>query len=295
MAIEYMILAHKRGGYMYLPHEVKKPFEIIEFFSAFEHHCDSSYSFEGEFHNFWEFLILTEGELCTCEDDSVYTLKKNQIIFHKPNAFHNLQSASENVKYMVISFNVFGNYMDRFANKLLTLSDKQTEYVNDILKMFADENLDPKAMKITKFLKIMRDKPVLYHRFTNLVELLLISLSENDMSTPKLVDNEETRLYKKAINTLEEKIFSNISVEGLARECNISTAQLKRVFSKYTGIGIHEYFLQIKILYAKKLLLNGMSVTEVSEKLSFSSQNYFSVVFKRKTGLSPLEYKKNRR
>ena len=290
-----MILAHKRGGYMYLPHEVKKPFEIIEFFSAFEHHCDSSYSFEGEFHNFWEFLILTEGELCTCEDDSVYTLKKNQIIFHKPNAFHNLQSASENVKYVVISFNVFGNYMDRFANKLLTLSDKQTEYVNDILKMFADENLDPKAMKITKFLKIMGNKPVLYHRFTNYVELLLISLSENDMSSTMLVNNEETRIYKKAINTLEEKIFSNISVKALAKECNISTAQLKRIFSKYTGIGIHEYFLQIKILYAKKLLANGMSVTEVAEKLSFSSQNYFSVVFKRKTGFSPLEYKKNRR
>ena len=114
------------------------------------------------------------------------------------------------------------------------------------------------------------------------------------MSTPKLVDNEETRLYKKAINTLEEKIFSNISVEELARECNISTAQLKRVFSKYAGIGIHEYFLQIKILYAKKLLSGGMGVTEVAEKMSFSSQNYFSVVFKRKVGVSPLQYKKEK-
>ena len=51
-------------------------------------------------------------------------------------------------------------------------------------------------------LKIMKEKPVLYHRFTNYVELLLISLSENDVSTPKLVDNEETRLYKKAINSI---------------------------------------------------------------------------------------------
>ena len=292
MATKCMILAHKRGGYMYLPHEVKKPFEIIEYFSAFEHDCDSSYSFEGEFHNFWEILILTEGELCTCEDDNVYTLKKNHIIFHKPNAFHNLQAASENVKYVVISFNVFGNYMDRFANKVLTLSNEQMDYVNKISQMFEEEGMDSRAMKITKFLKIMKEKPVLYHRFTNYVELLLISLSENDVSTPKLVDNEETRLYKKAINTLEEKIFSNISVEELARECNISTAQLKRVFSKYAGIGIHEYFLQIKILYAKKLLSGGMGVTEVAEKMSFSSQNYFSIVFKREEGISPSQFKR---
>ena len=279
---------------MYLPHKTKKPLEISEFFTAFEHDCDSSYSFEGEFHNFWEFLILTEGELCTCEDDHVYTLKKNQIIFHKPNSFHNLKAASENVKYMVISFNAFGNYIDRFADKILTLSHKQLEYVNEISRMFADYGLDPEIMKVTKFLKIMRDNPILYHRFTNLVELLLISLSGSDVSSPNLVDNEETRIYKKAINTLEEKICSTISVEELASICNVSTAQLKRVFSKYAGIGIHEYFLQTKILYAKKLLANGMGITEVAEKMSFSSQNYFSVVFKRKVGISPLKYKKEK-
>ncbi len=279
---------------MYLPHEVKKPLEIAEFFSAFVHTCDSSYSFEGEFHNFWEILILQEGELCISEDDRVYTLTRNQIIFHKPNSFHNLQAASENVKYIVISFNVFGNYIDRFRGKILNLSDEQLEYVDKISKMFTDEGLATEVMKITKFLKIMRDKPALYHRFANLVELLLISLSESDMSSPKLVDNDETRLYKKAINTLEESVCGNISVVELARECNISTAQLKRVFSKYAGIGIHEYFLQIKIMYAKKLLANGMSVTEVSDKMSFSSQNYFSVVFKRKVGMSPLQYKKEK-
>ena len=293
MDIKCMILAHKRGGHMYLPYEVKKPFEIIEFFSAFEHDCDSSYSFEGEFHNFWEFLILKEGELATCEDDKVYKLTKNQIIFHKPNSFHNLQATSENVKYLVISFNAFGNYIDRFGGKVLNLSDEQMEYVNKISQMLDLEGLDSRSMKITKFLKIMRDKPALYHRFTKYVELLLISLSENDVSNPKLIDNGETRLYKKAVNTLENNICSSISVEELAKECNVSSAQLKRVFNKYAGIGVHEYFLQIKVLYAKKLLSNGMTVSEVAEKMSFSSQNYFSVVFKRKVGVSPLQYKKS--
>lgn len=279
---------------MYFPHKTKKPLEILEFFSAFEHDCDSSYSFEGEFHNFWEFLILMEGELCTSEDDSVYTLTKNQIIFYKPNSFHYLQAASENVKYMVISFNAFGNYIDRFADKVLTLSEEQLGYVNEISRMFADEGLDPTAMKITKFLKIMSDKPVLYHKFTNIVELLLVSLSESDMPSPKIVENSETSLYKKAINTLEDRLYSNITVDALARECSVSTAHLKRIFTKYAGIGVHEYFLQLKILHAKRLLSKGMSVTEIAEKMSFSSQNYFSIVFKRKVGMSPLQYKKKK-
>ena len=256
-----MILAQQRMWNYVSSSQNKKTVGIFGIFSVFEHDCDSSYSFEGEFHNFWEFLILTGGELCTSEDDKVYTLTKNQIIFHKPNSFHNLNAASENVKYMVISFNAFGNYIDRFADKVLTLSEEQLAYVNKISQMFADEGLDPTVMKITKFLKIMRDKPILYHKFTNLVELLLVSLSESDMYSPKIVENEETSLYKIAINTLEDSLYSNITVEALARECSVSTAHLKRIFTKYAGIGIHEYFLQLKILHDKRLLSNGMSVT----------------------------------
>ena len=79
-------------------------------------------------------------------------------------------------------------------------------------------------MKITKFLKIMRDKPILYHKFTNLVELLLVSLSESDMYSPKIVENEETSLYKIAINTLEDSLYSNITVE----KCKNFTKWIRR-------------------------------------------------------------------
>lgn len=73
-------------------------------------------------------------------------------------------------------------------------------------------------------------------------------------------------------------------------QCKHST--FKTCFQQVCRHGIHEYFLQLKILYAKILLSNGMDVKEVAEKMSFSSQNYFSVVFKRKVGISPLQYKK---
>lgn len=276
---------------MYIPYEVKRPLEITEFFSAFEYSGDNTYAFEGERHNFWEILILKKGELRIMEDDRVYRLMENQIIFHKPMAFHTLKVESPYANYMVISFNVAGNYIERFENKVINLSKEQMNYINVISDMFANEGLDNSVMKITKFLKIMREKPVCYHKFASVVEFLLISLSESSMHNPQLVDNGETQLYKNAINALEANIYSNISVSELARECRVSTSQLKRVFSKYAGIGIHEYFLQLKILHAKKLLVSGMGVTEVAEKLSFSSQNYFSVVFKRKVGISPLKYK----
>lgn len=278
---------------MYKPYEVKRPLEITEFYSAFEYKCDNAYSFAGEIHNFWEILILMDGELRIMEDDKVYLLSENQIIFHKPMVFHSVQAENNsNPHYFVTSFNATGDFMERFSNKVINLSEEQMTDVYKIVDMLRQEGLNNRELKITKFLKIMRNKPVLLQKFTSCVELFLIELSEGNMLRPKLVNNEETMLYKKAVNTLEDHIYSNITVDELARKCSVSTAHLKRIFGKYAGIGIHEYFLQLKILYAKKLLLKGMGVTEVAEKLSFSSQNYFSVVFKRKVGESPLQYKK---
>ena len=42
---------------------------------------------------------------------------------------------------------------------------------------------------------------------------------------------------------------------------------------------------------AKQMLSEGEPVTTVADSLGFSSQNYFSTAFKRKTGVSPSEYK----
>ena len=49
-----------------------------------------------------------------------------------------------------------------------------------------------------------------------------------------------------------------------------------------------------KIEAAKKLLLDGQSVTDTAMELSFSSSNYFSAVFRRYTSLSPTEYVKRK-
>lgn len=57
-------------------------------------------------------------------------------------------------------------------------------------------------------------------------------------------------------------------------------------------MGIHKYYLNIKIQQAADLLKAGESVTVIADKLNFSSQNYFPIVFKREIGVSPTDYKR---
>jgi AraC-like DNA-binding protein len=52
-------------------------------------------------------------------------------------------------------------------------------------------------------------------------------------------------------------------------------------------MSVHKYFLTLKIKTATVLLKGGMSVSEVSDTLGFSSQGYFSATYKRETGNNP--------
>mgnify|MGYP003319274626 CR=1 FL=1 len=63
-------------------------------------------------------------------------------------------------------------------------------------------------------------------------------------------------------------------------------------FASYT---IGEYLLKVRLDNAKFLLLNtNKSIENIAESCGFSSANYFSLMFKRKIGISPLNYRKPR-
>ena len=71
-----------------------------------------------------------------------------------------------------------------------------------------------------------------------------------------------------------------------------SKSYLKKLFKNATGYSIMDYYTHLKIERAKILIKSGeMSVSEIAELLGYSSIHYFSRVFKKKTGLSPTEYK----
>ena len=58
-------------------------------------------------------------------------------------------------------------------------------------------------------------------------------------------------------------------------------------------MGVHKYYTKLRIKTSAELLRDGDNVTDVAEKLGFGTQCYFSAVFKRETGISPTEFKRN--
>lgn len=96
-----------------------------------------------------------------------------------------------------------------------------------------------------------------------------------------------------AMENIRKHIYDEINLDALARELGYNTYYMTKLFKKETGMSMKEYILKEKIENAKIVLeTTGLDINEVSDSLSFHSPSYFSTTFKKMTGCTPLEYRK---
>lgn len=271
--------------------KIVRNIELKGFYSAFEAFYDSDFSFDGERHDFWEVVYVIDGKIGVAVDGKVYTLSANEIIFHKPLEFHKLWSEDNTTpRLFIFSFSAEGEMLERFKDGVFRLNIEQKtnlfQFLGFLRQICSEYNKDK---RINDFLTDMNDDSS--HIMANYLELFFLSMNKENNAVLDNLDNKEAVVYNNAIKIMEERVTENISVSELASECLVSESYLKSVFSKYTGLGVHKYFLKLKINYTMILLRDGVAVTEMSDRLSFSSQNYFSMVFKRETGMTPTEYR----
>lgn len=97
--------------------------------------------------------------------------------------------------------------------------------------------------------------------------------------------------YSLAIRYMNDNLYTRIELGQIARYCRVSCSGLEKIFARYTGGGVIQYFSELKLERSRKLLLQGYKVGKVAEQLRFSSCAHFSAAFKRRYGVSPLHYK----
>ncbi len=111
--------------------------------------------------------------------------------------------------------------------------------------------------------------------------------------------NASNKLDRKFISEFTSIIESNLSNEGLSvddiyKGLGISKIQLYRKTKALLGFSVNDYILSVRLQKAKYLLMNeDLTISEVAYKVGFSSQAYFSTVFKSKFSVTPSEFKES--
>lgn len=127
-------------------------------------------------------------------------------------------------------------------------------------------------------------------------ELLLYSLEclvdeKEEGFTCKFLDDAfgRERIYQ-AREILLQHIGDPITIKELSRKVAMNECYLKKGFKEIFGTTIFDFYQQQRMEHAKYLLYEkGLSVTDVSALLGYSSISHFSAAFKKHTGLKPCD------
>ena len=94
-----------------------------------------------------------------------------------------------------------------------------------------------------------------------------------------------------AVDTIRNNIHDELRISDLAAECGMSESTFRREFHRYAGISPKQYILDRKINKAKQMLRSGdYPIKEICLILGFYDDAYFSKLFKKTTGLTPMQY-----
>lgn len=294
----YIVIDMKK----YFKHKLQNLINVSKIITIHYFEFDKDFISDGESHDFWE-LVYAENEsiICTAEQTEI-KLEPKEILFHKPNEYHILSANGETApNVLIISFACNSAAMRFFENKKLRLSDSQAALLYKILhygkKTFDIPYSDPKLkkMEILPYATLGGLQMI-----KNYLEILLIDLitsqtednGKNDVFVRINVENSVS--VEIVVNYLKKNIGRNLTIDEIAKNVYYGKSYLMRNFKVKTGKTVMQYFNELKIEEAKKLLRESkLPISQISENLGFGEPNYFSRVFKKITGFTPLQYKKH--
>ncbi len=251
----------------------------IENFTKFYHYNQNNdYCFKGHRHSGLEANIILSGNMEVTCGDTVFSCNSGSAVIFRSGIFHCCRVISnEPCEFISLHFSLENQEFTSPAVYQLNESDLS------LLKIIEED--------IIPFNDT--EKGVIGASAKSLLEGFFTRL-EDRKKEPRKEAGKYAELYYEAVKYMESQIDKNLNVPKIAKECGVCTTLLKNAFSQYTGCGIKEYFIDMKIQKAKDMLLLGERAESVSNKLGFSSASYFSQTFKRLCGVSPREFLKDK-
>lgn len=230
----------------------------------------------------YQFVYITKGRgVLSIEDNEIQISKGNVIVIFPGqwHSYHPLEETGWNEYYIGFEGSIIENMIE---NSLISKD-------NQVLEVGFNEelvNLFSRAIEVAEGDKIFTQQylsGIVLH-----IMGLILSVSQNKV----FEEGEVIQKINQAKIIMNENVYKNIDPEELAVKLNISYSWFRKVFKDYTGYAPAKYFQELKLRKAKHLLIStSHSVKVISYMLDYNSTEHFFSLFKKNTGLTPLEYR----
>lgn len=244
-------------------------------------------------HNFYLLVLFTNGSGTHEIDFTKYNIKPGSLFVLQPGQIHHWQLSADIEGYIFFySQEVYNLY---FAHKKIEDYPFYQSVMNQPEIVFEMEELTT----ILPYFNLMiaesqTNTPRKEDKLLNLLDCIHIEISRKYLSTV----NHRTHSYNYKIHQLEQLLEQYYKTEKApsfyAGKMNITLKHLNRICKDILNQTVTELITNRVILEAKRLLTNASkTVNQVADNLGFENYSYFTRLFKKQTGMTPSEFRKN--
>ena len=251
--------------------------------------------FEYHHHDFSKIVILIDGDLTYYIEGKAYILKPWDILFVNKNEIHK-PVVNPNKYYERIVIWLNPDFMAKYAQgnndllkcfevaiknnyNLLRLNMKSIDIIKNLIQDIQNCNnsneFGSEILKESLFVQLM----VLMNR------LFLNSDKNRDIE-----DIQYDKTIEGVLNYINSNLENDLSIDTIASEFFISKYYLMRKFKNQIGSSIHNYVVQKRLILARSLISNGLSMSSVCSRCGFNDYSSFVRAFKKVYGVSPSNY-----
>jgi len=105
-------------------------------------------------------------------------------------------------------------------------------------------------------------------------------------------ETQQTNIIESAIARIQNDYAGDLNMKVLAQELGVSYRWFRGTFAAHTGLGPHQYLLELRLVRARNLLAETQfSIKEIAMQSGFEDEHYFSRLFQQKLNLTPSQWR----
>lgn len=248
-----------------------------------------------EQHPFYEFTYIEDGSIKVHAGNDCTVLTKGELFLINSGERHYYEADNDKSgSVFIVCFKCKSDFLDIIIGKSILTAE-----IRDLITKIITEAKNAFVFPFNNKMKLLPSPKFGSQQFVEIyIEELLLNLIRSRLNVDtdiRFVNSNaelEENLVDDILTILKENIFGRITLDTVCKQTYYSKTYLNSIFKRRLGHSIMQYYNILKIEQAKKLLLENLNTTEVSNKLDYDNPAYFVKVFKKHVNMTPSEYKR---
>lgn len=252
----------------------------------------------------WEMCVCMQGEMTVLRDGEEYLLHAREVLMIRPGVYHDVDIRCSDARNAVISFSCEnGDHLNLLEQEISQINEKQLAMFHSIIQEVCDAFEEDEGYRrkhhYVEFIPSVdiplgAEQMICCYLEQVIISLLRSATMDQDgrvIRTGRFQETMQTRLTEQVNGYIQENLGRKLTVAAIASHFHYSRSRISTIYKEVTGLGINERIAALRIQRAKELLLDQQdTISGISERLGFSSPQYFSRKFSEAVGIPPSQY-----